>query len=122
MEAILRSSLFVKANSKISYYFTGNDAGTTLARSSRLIDEWDPAQPDENTAYYLARLQEAIGKFQEFFDPAAFEQIFTLDEMFNFSNEGIHILNRKIVQETIDTKPETEDYSIWLADDSIRIR
>ncbi len=116
MEAVLRSSLFVKANSKISYYFTGDDIGTALIHSSRIIDEWDPLQPDENTTYYLARLQEAVGKFKEFFDPASFERIVTLDEMFAFTDEGIHTLNRKIVPETIDTKLETEDYGIWLAD------
>jgi len=117
MEAVVRSSLFVKANSKVSYYFTGNEAGITLTRSSRLVDEWNPHQPDENTAFYLARLHEAIGKFREFFEPAAFERIFTLDEMFPFSDEGIHIVNRRIAQEAAETKPETEEYSIWLAEE-----
>jgi DNA polymerase, archaea type len=117
MEAAVRSSLFVKANSKVSYYFTGNDAGITLARSSRLVDEWDPHQPDENTAYYLARLHETISKFREFFEPAAFERIFTLDEMFAFSDEGIRILTRKIAPEAAETKPEAEEYNIWLADE-----
>jgi hypothetical protein len=117
MEAIVRSSLFVKANSKISYYFTGSDAGITLTRSSRLVEEWNPYQPDENTAYYLARLHETAGKFREFFEPAAFERIFTLDEMFGFSDDGIHILSRKIAPETAETKSESEDYNIWLADE-----
>ena len=117
MEAAVRSSLFVKANSKISYYVTGSDAGTTLTRSSRLADEWNPHQPDENTTYYLARLHEAAGKFREFFEPAAFERIFTLDEMFGFSDEGIHILTRKIAPEAIETKSEIEEYNIWLADE-----
>jgi DNA polymerase I len=117
MEAAVRSSLFVKANAKISYYFTGNDAGLTLTRSSRLVDEWDPHHPDENTAYYLARLHEAIGKFREFFEPAVFERFITLDEMFGFSDEGIHILARRIAPEAIETKSETEEYSIWLADE-----
>jgi DNA polymerase elongation subunit (family B) len=117
MEAAVRSSLFVKANSKVSYYFTGSEAGITLARFSRLVDEWDLHQPDENTAYYLARLHESIGKFREFFEPTAFERIFTLDEMFPFSDEGIHILIRRITPEAAETKPETEEYNIWLADE-----
>jgi DNA polymerase I len=117
MEALVRSSLFVKANSKVSYYITGNDAGIALTRSSRLVDEWDPHQPDENTAYYLARLHETIGKFREFFEPAAFEQLCTLDEMFPFSDEGIHILTRRITPEGAEPKIETEEYGIWLADE-----
>jgi DNA polymerase, archaea type len=117
MEAVVRASLFVKANSKVSYYFTGSDAGIALARNSRLIDEWDPFHPDENSAYYLTRLHEAVGKFREFFEPAAFERIITLDEMFGFSDEGIHVVNRRIAPEAPDTKPDTEEYSIWLADE-----
>jgi hypothetical protein len=117
MEAALRSSLFVKANSKVSYYLTGNDANIILTRSSRLVEEWDSHNPDENTAYYLARLHEAVGKFREFFEPAAFERITTLDEMFGFSDEGIQILSRRMAPEAIETKPETEEYGIWLADE-----
>ena len=117
MEAVVRSSLFIKANSKVTYYFTGSDAGIALAHSSRLLDEWNPNQPDENTAYYLARLHEAAGKFREFFEPEAFERIFTLDEIFSFSDEGIHILTRKIAPEAPETKPQTEEYGIWLANE-----
>ena len=117
MEAVVHSSIFVKANSKVSYYFTGSEAGITLSRSSRLIDEWNTHQPDENTAYYLARLHEAIGKFRDFFEPAVFEQIFTLDEMFDFSGEDIQVLTKRVASESTETKPETEEYSIWLAND-----
>jgi DNA polymerase elongation subunit (family B) len=117
MEAAVRSSLFVKANSKVSFYFTGADAGISLNRSSRLADEWNPHQPDENTAYYLARLHEAIGKFRDFFEPGAFERMFTLGEMFGFTDEGIRIVNRRIAQEASETKTEIEEYGIWLADE-----
>ena len=55
-------------------------------------------------------------KFREFFEPTAFERILSLDEMFGFSDEGIRILARKVAPETAETKPETEDYSIWLAE------
>jgi hypothetical protein len=46
-----------------------------------------------------------------------FERFITLDEMFGFSDEGIHILARRIAPEAIETKSETEEYSIWLADE-----
>jgi hypothetical protein len=117
MEAVVRSSIFVKANSKISYYFTGSDAGVSLNRSSRLADEWNPHRPDENTAYYLARLHEAIGKFRDFFEPGAFERIITLDEMFGFTDEGIRIVTRRMAQEASETKSDIEEYGIWLAEE-----
>ena len=117
MEAVVRSSLFIKSNSKVSYYFTGSDAGITFTHSSCLVEEWNPHQPNENTAYYLARLHETAGKFREFFEPEAFERIFTLDEIFSFSDEGIHILTRKIAPEAPETKPQTEEYGIWLANE-----
>ena len=117
MEAAVSSSLFVKANSKVSYYFIGTDAGITLARNSRLVDEWNTQQPDENTAYYLSRLHEVVGKFREFFEPMSFDRIFTLDEMFAFSDDGLHLLPRKIAPEAAETKSETEEYSIWLANE-----
>jgi hypothetical protein len=117
MEAAVRSSLFVKANSKVSYYVTGTDAGISLNRSPRLADEWNPHQPDENTVYYLARLHEVIGKFRDFFEPAAFERIITLDEMFGFTDEGIRIVNRRIAQEASEKKSEIEEYGIWLAEE-----
>jgi hypothetical protein len=37
--------------------------------------------------------------------------------MFGFSDEGIHILTRKIAPEAIETKSEIEEYNIWLADE-----
>jgi hypothetical protein len=116
MEAAVRSSLFVKANTKISYYVTGSETEAHVARSSRLIEEWDPNLPDENTAYYLARLHEVSNKFREFFEPTAFERIVSMNEMFGFSDEGIRILARKSTSEAAETKSETDDYSIWLAE------
>lgn len=116
MEAAARSGLFVKANTKISYYIVGTDPDVDVTQSSRLAEDWDPNLPDENTAYYLARMHETIQKFKEFFDPSAFERILSLDEMFGFSDEGIHILSKKITQEISEAKPETEEYGIWLAE------
>jgi hypothetical protein len=37
--------------------------------------------------------------------------------MFDFSGDDIHILTRRVAFESVETKPETEEYSIWLADD-----
>jgi DNA polymerase elongation subunit (family B) len=116
MEAAVQSSLFIKPNTRITYYIVGNSIEVDTIHSTRLTEEWDPNLPDENTSYYLARLLETAQKFKEFFDLTAFERILSLDEMFGFSEEGIRILSRKIAPEVGETKPETEDYGIWLAE------
>jgi DNA polymerase, archaea type len=114
LEAAVRSSLFVKANTRISYYISGTETDIDVARSSRLAEEWNPMEADENTAYYFAKLHETVSKFREFFEPAALDRILSLDDIFGFSDQGIHILERTVTPETIESKQDTEDYSIWL--------
>ncbi len=116
LEAAVRSSLFVKVNTGLSYYISGTETDADPARNSRLAEDWDPLKADENTAYYLARLHEAVNKFRDFFEQTALDRILSLDDIFGFSDEGIRILDRKVTQETDEIKPDTEDYGIWLAE------
>ncbi|MBN1396665.1 MAG: DNA polymerase, partial [Bacteroidetes bacterium] len=116
LEAAVRSSLFVKANTRIAYYISGTEKDASITNYSKLAEEWNPLKTDENTAYYLARLHEAVNKFKEFFEQSALERILSLDGIFGFSNEGIRILERKIIPEKTDIKSDTEEYSIWLAE------
>jgi DNA polymerase elongation subunit (family B) len=116
LEAAVRSSIFVKANTRLSYYISGTETDVNLARSSRLAEDWDPLKTDENVAYYLAKLHEAVNKFREFFEQSALDRILSLDDIFGFSDEGIRILERKVAPETAENKPDTEDYGIWLAE------
>jgi DNA polymerase elongation subunit (family B) len=116
LEAAARSSLFVKANTKLSYYISGNETDADVIHSSRLAEDWDPLKADENVVYYFAKLHDVINKFREFFEPTALDRILSLDDIFGFSDKGIHILERKVAPETAEAKPEAEDYGIWLAD------
>jgi DNA polymerase I len=116
LEAAVRSSLYVKANTRLSYYISGTETEADVARSSRLVEDWDVLGPDENVAYYLAKLHEAVNKFREFFEPTALDRILSLDDIFGFSEEGIRILERKVAPEMAESKPDTEDYGIWLAE------
>jgi DNA polymerase I len=73
---------------QISYYVTGRDARVKVARAARMAAEYDPAHPDENVEYYLAKLFELYEKFRPYverpglFDPAELEPESTQAELF----------------------------------------
>lgn len=81
----------VRKGDRISYYITGDSASVTAFQHCRLADEWDPDDPDENTAYYLKRLDEFAQKFEPFFDEHDFRLVFSPEDLFGFSAEGIEI-------------------------------
>ena len=76
---------------RISYYITGIAPNVAAFTACRLAEDWDPAHPDENTAYYLRRLDEFAQKLAPFFTPADFRRIFSPDDLFGFSSEGIRL-------------------------------
>ncbi len=80
---------------RISYYVTGAGAHVTSFENCRLADEWDPATPDENTAYYVKRLDEFARKFEPFFAEHDFRLIFSPEDLFGFSPEGIRVLRQE---------------------------
>jgi len=81
----------VKKGDRITYYITGDDATVTAFKHCRRAEEWDPEAPDENTAYYLKRLDEFASKFEPFFDEPDFRLVFSPEDLFGFSAEGIEI-------------------------------
>ena len=81
----------VKKGDRITYYITGDDATVTAFKHCRRAEEWDPEDPDENTAYYLKRLDEFASKFEPFFDEADFRLVFSPEDLFGFSADGIEI-------------------------------
>ncbi len=81
----------VKKGDRITYYITGDDATVTAFKHCRRAEEWDPEDPDENTAYYLKRLDEFASKFEPFFNEADFRLVFSPEDLFGFSADGIEI-------------------------------
>jgi DNA polymerase elongation subunit (family B) len=81
----------VRKGDRISYYITGDSADVTAFKHCALADDWDPDAPDENTAYYLKRLDEFANKFEPFFDEHDFRLVFSPEDLFGFSAEGIDI-------------------------------
>jgi DNA polymerase elongation subunit (family B) len=81
----------VKKGDRITYYIIGDSANVTAFKHCALASDWDPADPDENTAYYLKRLDEFAEKFEAFFSDEDFRLVFSPEDMFGFSADGIEI-------------------------------
>ena len=76
---------------RVAYYVTGTSASVTAFENARPASAWDPAAPDENTAYYLKRLDEFARKFEPFFAEHDFRLVFSPEDLFGFSAKGIRL-------------------------------
>jgi DNA polymerase elongation subunit (family B) len=81
----------VRKGDRVRYYITGDSANVTAFQHCKWADEWDPDDPDENTAYYIKRLDEFASKFEPFFTDHDFRLIFSPEDLFGFSADGIKI-------------------------------
>ena len=87
---------------------------------AKLAERWDPVVPDENVPYYLRRLEEITKKFEPFFTPRDFKMIFSPEDLFGFSEEGISILTRPVdpgesgEADEIDDEKGAREPKIWL--------
>ena len=81
----------VRKGDRFSYYITGSSANVTAFENCKLADDWRPEAPDENTAYYLARLDRFAEKFAPFFSEHDFRRLFSPEDLFGFSAEGIDV-------------------------------
>jgi len=81
----------VRKGDRITYYITGTTPNVTTFENARLAAAWDRHAPDENTAYYLKRLDECTRRFAPFFTAHDFAQVFAPDDLFGFSPAGIRL-------------------------------
>jgi DNA polymerase elongation subunit (family B) len=81
----------VRKGDRLTYYVSGSGAEVTTFAQARLAEEWHAAQPDENTAHYLKRLDEFSRKFDVFFTPPDFHAVFAPDGLFGFTATGIRL-------------------------------
>jgi DNA polymerase elongation subunit (family B) len=95
---------------RITYYVTGNSPTVTTFENARLADAWRRVQPDENTAFYLRRLDEFARKFAPFFQPEDFQRLFSPDDLFGFSASGVQVLTRELASAA--TRVPERDYSV----------
>jgi hypothetical protein len=79
----------VRKGDRITYYITGTTPNITTFDNARLAEAWNRHAPDENTAFYLKRLDECAHRFAPFFTPQDFAQVFAPEGLFGFSPAGI---------------------------------
>ncbi|NTU59229.1 MAG: DNA polymerase [Chlorobiaceae bacterium] len=91
-EIAIRQGIQVSKGDRMTYYVSGTGNASSYIDKGRPADEWNKAQPDENTYFYLKRLDEFAQKFIPFFKPQDFSTIFSADTLFAFSPEGIDVV------------------------------
>ena len=99
-ELALRKKLSINKGDRITYYVSGSGLQSSHFDKGKLADEWDDLKPDENTQFYLKRLDEFSQKFLPFFKPQDFSSIFSTDTLFSFSAEGIELIKEIRNKET----------------------
>ena len=91
-EIAIKSGMGITKGDRITYYVSGSGAGTASYDKGKLASEWKKEKPDENTYFYLKRLDEHCQKFLPFFKPQDYSSIFSTDTLFAFSVEGIELV------------------------------
>jgi DNA polymerase elongation subunit (family B) len=63
-ELALASARPYQPGDQVSYYVTGDGKRIKVNETAKLASDWSLAAPDENTAYYVGKLQELYEKFR----------------------------------------------------------
>ncbi|MEI8032874.1 MAG: DNA polymerase domain-containing protein [Chlorobiaceae bacterium] len=91
-ELAIKSGLKVTKGDRITFYVSGAGAGSASYEKGKLATDWRREKPDENTQFYLKRLDEHCQKFLPFFKPQDYSMIFSADTLFSFTPEGIELV------------------------------
>jgi DNA polymerase elongation subunit (family B) len=113
-ELALSGARPVRPGDRIAYYITGSDPNVRGFENCKIADDWDPNFPDENTPFYLRRLDEFCQKFADFFHPRDFRALFSADELFPFDPAGIIPLIAPVAADSQERPEEKPGLGIWL--------
>ncbi|NTW11403.1 MAG: DNA polymerase, partial [Chlorobiaceae bacterium] len=91
-EIAIKAGLRMSKGDRITFYVSGTGTGSSFYDKGKLSSEWKKENPDENTHFYLKRLDEHCQKFLFFFKPQDYSSIFSADTLFSFSPDGIELL------------------------------
>ena len=96
-----------KVGDRVAYYIAeGNRTGSGPGRvfeAARASAHWDPAAPDESTAFYLDRLDQLAARFAPFFETEAqFRLVFSEEDLFGFDPAAVTLVVRERVPEDVE--------------------
>jgi DNA polymerase elongation subunit (family B) len=74
-ELALKSRRPYQAGDQVSFYVTGDSPRVRVNEAARLAVQWDEAAPDENTAYYIAKLRELYERFRPLIELGGLEPV-----------------------------------------------
>ncbi len=107
-EIAIKQGMSIAKGDRMTFYVAGS--GTTgYVDRGKLAEEWNRETPDENTHFYLKRLDEFTQKFVPFFRPQDFSTIFSADTLFAFSAHGIEVM-KEIRQIEPDTQSREDGW------------
>lgn len=118
MESARRAMKYVARGDEIAYFISGSHPDVKITEASMLAEEWNPTFPKENTAYYLVRLQELIQRLKDFFNPIAFETIFSTDTLFGIELPSPPLVVHRHSFSEENPAPPENDFGIWLAEEN----
>ncbi len=105
-EIAIKSGMKVAKGDRITFYVSGSGTGSSFYDKGKPSSDWNKDKPDENSHFYLKRLDEFCQKFLPFFKPQDFSMIFSADTLFSFSAEGIELLKEIRNTETNDVNTD----------------
>jgi len=70
-ELAIKSGRDHQAGDQIRHYITGTRKKVTAYENARLLSDWKAGARDENTAYYIGKLDDLAKKFAEFLEQAS---------------------------------------------------
>lgn len=114
-ELAIKSGMDYKVGDHISFYITGTEASVKTFENCKFAEEWDPNFPDENTAYYLKRLEEYTRKFEDFFTKEDFNKIFSTEKV---KQEDFDKIKLQVIEVKKEKAPDADEdgFGIWLAE------
>jgi DNA polymerase I len=104
-ELALKAERPYQSGDQISYYVTGRTARVKVAEAARMAPEYDPANPDENAAYYQAKLADLYEKFRPFIERPG---LFAADPPAESGQREIFAATGKLPSEKSENDPSAQ--------------